>query len=70
MTRETENTDRVLLITTAIDRILRTAAGLVIIGIGVANESWWGLLGIIPIVTGGLRWCPANLSFKSSNCKK
>ncbi|MFO0907153.1 MAG: DUF2892 domain-containing protein [Isosphaeraceae bacterium] len=41
------------------DRILRIVAGLAIIGAGVAFQSWWGLIGLVPLATGLLRWCPA-----------
>ena len=41
------------------DRMLRIIAGLVIIAAGVALQSWWGAVGIVPLLTGLIRWCPA-----------
>jgi hypothetical protein len=46
-----------------IDRGFRIAVGLVVIGIGVYFKSWWGALGVIPLLTGMLRWCPLYLPF-------
>ncbi len=45
------------------DRILRMAAGSAIIIAGIYFQNWWGAVGIIPLVTGLLRWCPAYLPF-------
>jgi len=40
-----------------IDRTVRIAAGLVIIGVGVYFRSWWGLLGVVVLGTGLIGWC-------------
>lgn len=45
------------------DRTLRIVAGVVIIAAGLYFQSWWGAVGIVPIATGFLRWCPAYLPF-------
>lgn len=45
------------------DRILRIIAGLAIIIGGIYFQNWWGAVGIVPIATGLLRWCPAYLPF-------
>ena len=42
-----------------IDRILRLIAGLAIIGWGVATNNVWGAVGIIPLFTALINWCPA-----------
>lgn len=45
-----------------IDRILRIVAGLAILSLLVlldGNARWWGLLGLVPLGTALLRWCPA-----------
>ena len=36
----------------------RFVAGLIIIFIGVVHESWWGLVGLVPILTAALAYCP------------
>ena len=41
------------------DRILRIVAGLVIIGVGVVEHSWLGLIGIVALATAVIRFCPA-----------
>jgi hypothetical protein len=43
------------------DRGFRIAVGLVVIGLGVFYRSWWGALGLLPLLTGVLRWCPVYL---------
>ncbi len=43
-----------------VDRALRIVAGLVILALGVAGPlGWWGLVGLVPLATGVLRFCPA-----------
>jgi hypothetical protein len=51
------------------DRTIRVIAGLIIIFIGIYFKSWWGVVGVLPIVTAMLRWCPAYLPFGISSCK-
>ena len=42
-----------------IDRILRIAIGLVLIGLAATGTvGWWGWLGVIPLLTGVVRFCP------------
>ncbi len=45
------------------DRAFRIVAGLVILGAGAYFRSYWGLIGLIPLVTGIFRFCPAYLPF-------
>ncbi|MEW6654708.1 MAG: DUF2892 domain-containing protein [Bacteroidota bacterium] len=52
-----------------IDRILRLAAGLVIVILGLVYQSWWGLIGIVPIFTAAINWCPLYMPFGLSTCK-
>ena len=51
------------------DRIFRIAAGLAIIIIGLVAKSWWGIIGIVPIITASIRVCPAYWPFGISTCK-
>lgn len=46
-----------------IDRLLRFIAGLAILGAGYYFKSWWGLLGLGPLMTAFVRFCPAYLPF-------
>lgn len=51
------------------DRLLRIIIGLVILVIGYINSSWWGLIGLIPLLTGLFRWCPLYKLFKVNTDK-
>ena len=50
------------------DRVIRLILGLVIIGIGYYYQSWWGAIGIVPIFTALIGWCPAYLPFGINTC--
>jgi hypothetical protein len=50
------------------ERIVRTAAGLAILGLGVYLDTYWGLLGFLPILTAVIGWCPVNAVLKLSTC--
>jgi hypothetical protein len=42
-----------------IDRILRIVAGIVLLSLTVVGpKTMWGLVGIVPILTGSLSFCP------------
>lgn len=52
------------------DRIIRVILGAGIIAAGVYFQSWWGAIGVIPLLTAAIGWCPAYLPFKiSTSCK-
>ena len=40
-----------------IDQILRIVLGVVICTIGVIYNNWWGMAGLILLVTGTMSWC-------------
>jgi hypothetical protein len=42
-----------------VDRVLRVVAGVAVIGVGAAYGSWWALLGLVPLGTGLVGFCPA-----------
>jgi hypothetical protein len=53
-----------------IDRILRIVVGLVLIGLTfTGNVGVWGWLGVVPLATGALGWCPPYAIFGWSTCK-
>ena len=52
------------------DRILRVILGLGIIAYGVANHSWIGAIGAIPLFTALIRWCPVYCPFKINTIGK
>jgi type IV secretory pathway TrbD component len=51
-----------------IDRGVRIVAGLAAIALGVYYQSWWGAIGLVPLVTAFVRWCPAYNIFGISSC--
>lgn len=53
-----------------VDRKLRIVAGVTIIAVGAYFQSWWGMVGIIPLTTGIIGWCPAYLPMGITTAKK
>ncbi len=52
-----------------IDRILRIAAGLVLIALAASGiVGMWGWIGILPLLTGIFRFCPAYTLFGMNTC--
>jgi len=52
-----------------IDRIIRVILGSGILAAGVYFGSWWGALGLFPLVTAAIAWCPLYRLFGFSTCK-
>ena len=52
------------------DRILRVILGLGILGVGYYYHTWWGLVGLVPLLTAIVRFCPAYLPFGLSTCPR
>lgn len=40
------------------EAIVRVVIGLGIFGLGIVYQTWWGLLGFIPLITAGSGYCP------------
>ncbi|MCX7238844.1 MAG: DUF2892 domain-containing protein [Burkholderiales bacterium] len=56
-----------------IDRVLRIVLGLVLIGLAASGTvGVWGWLGIVPLATGAIGWCPpyAILGFNTCSMKE
>lgn len=53
-----------------IDRMLRVVIGIIIIAAGIFNNSWLGAIGIVPILTALIGWCPLYSPFKINTCRK
>ena len=51
------------------DRIVRIIVGLGFIGAGIYYQSWLGVIGIVPLATAIVGWCPAYLPFGISTCR-
>ena len=41
-----------------IDRTIRLMLGTLIIILGIYYQNWWGALGLIPLITGAIEYCP------------
>lgn len=52
------------------DRLLRIVAGLVLLGLAVTGQyTPWTWIGVVPLLTGLIGWCPAYSLFGISTCK-
>jgi Protein of unknown function (DUF2892) len=53
-----------------VDRVLRILVGLVLLSLTVIGpKSLWGLVGIVPLATALLGWCPAYTLLGIRTCK-
>jgi type IV secretory pathway TrbD component len=52
------------------DRNIRIGLGIAIIIVGVVLQSWWGLVGLLPLLTAGLNFCPLYAILGISTNKK
>lgn len=55
-----------------IDRIARIVIGIALLLFALFNEGsyrWFGLIGLVPLGTGLLGWCPAYIPFGIKTCK-
>ena len=53
-----------------IDRILRIVVGLALIALAVTDiVGVWGYIGVVPLLTGLIGWCPAYLPLGIKTCK-
>lgn len=52
-----------------IDRIIRIVLGLVLIGLTLTGAiGAWGWLGVVPLATGAIGWCPPYAIFGFNTC--
>ncbi|MFQ5598310.1 MAG: DUF2892 domain-containing protein [Nitrospiria bacterium] len=50
------------------DRMIRVFIGLAILALGVYFHSGWGAIGLVPLFTGAIGWCPLYLPFGFTSC--
>lgn len=54
-----------------VERVIRTAIGLSLIAlVFVGPKTLWGVLGVVPLLTGLAGWCPPYALFGFSTCRK
>jgi Inner membrane protein YgaP-like, transmembrane domain len=58
-----------------IERVLRMFVGLILLGVAVGAfgpdyTSVWGWIGIVPLATGALAWCPAYTILGVNTCSR
>lgn len=51
------------------DKIIRYIIGVIIIVLGIVYSSWWGIIGLIPILTAAFGKCLLYKSFNFSTRK-
>jgi hypothetical protein len=51
------------------EQIIRIIFGIGIILLGLYFRNWWGLIGLLPIITGTIRYCPISTVLGVSTCK-
>jgi hypothetical protein len=52
-----------------VDRVLRIALGLILLGLTLSGTiGVWGWLGIVPLATGAIGWCPLYAVLGISTC--
>jgi len=50
------------------DKTARYIVGAAVIGAGLYFQSWWGVIGLLPIVTAAIGWCPPYAMFGINTC--
>jgi hypothetical protein len=54
-----------------IDRILRVIVGIGLISLAfIGPQTPWGWIGVVPLLTALVGWCPAYVPFGISSCSK
>lgn len=52
-----------------VDRIIRIVAGLALVGWAIFGGPTWAWIGVVPLATGAIGWCPAYLPFGIKTCR-
>jgi hypothetical protein len=53
-----------------IDRIVRGGAGIGLIAWALMGGPVWAWIGVVPLLTAAIGWCPAYLPFGITTCAK
>jgi len=52
------------------DRTARIVAAFAVLGAGFYFKSWWGLVGLVPLLTAIFGFCPAYLPLGLNTCRR
>ncbi len=53
-----------------LDRAVRVVAGLLLIGLAVGGQiGAWGYVGVVPVLTGAIGWCPLYTVLGINTCR-
>ena len=52
-----------------LDKTIRIILGIAILALGLWLKSWWGLIGLLPLATALVGWCPPYALLGISTCK-
>ena len=53
-----------------VDRIVRIVVGLAVVAAGAYYQSWWAFVGLVPLGTGLVGFCPAYCPLGLKTCGK
>lgn len=54
----------------SVDRIVRAVAGVGLIAWALMGGPVWAWIGVVPLLTAAIGWCPAYVPFGISTCAK
>ncbi len=54
----------------AIDRVVRGIAGVALIVWALTGGPWWAWIGLVPLATAAIGFCPLYVPFGISTCPK
>ena len=54
----------------SIDRIVRAVVGIALIAWALTSGPVWAWIGVVPLATAALGWCPVYVPFGISTCAK
>ncbi len=52
----------------SVDKTIRIVVGIAVIAAGVMYQNWWGAVGIVPLATSLMGWCPPYALLGISTC--
>ena len=53
-----------------VDRVIRAVLGIVLIALALTGTiGWWGWLGVVPLLTAAVGWCPPYAMLGINTCK-